>query len=181
MGTALSDTGAAGCEIRDSDPSDLAAIDALYPRAFPGEDLLALVRGLLADPVNTMSLVATLDSTVVGNVIFTKGSLDGDHVDVALLAPLAVAPECQRQGIGTALVNGGLRRLQEQGTAAVYVLGDPAYYGRLGFSPERSVRPPYPLPPEWGDAWQSQALGTHALPGGGALQLPGYWLDPALW
>lgn len=181
MSTKSSDTAAASCDIRQSDQSDLPLIEALYPRAFPDEDLLALVKELLADRDNTMSLVATRDSTVVGNLIFTKASLDGDSADVALLAPLAVAPECQRQGIGSALVNSGLRRLQEEGTSAVYVLGDPAYYSRLGFSPERSVRTPYPLPPEWADAWQSQALGTCDTPRAGTLQLPEYWLKPALW
>lgn len=181
MGTAFSDPGAASREICDSKSSDLPAIEALYPRAFPDEDLLALVRELLTDRENTVSLVATLDSTVVGNVIFTKATLEGDGADVALLAPLAVAPECQRRGLGSALVSSGLQRLREEGTAAVYVLGDPAYYGRLGFSPERSVRPPYPLPPEWADAWQSQAIGNCEAPVGGTLKLPVYWLKPALW
>jgi len=173
--------GVAERDIRECEPSDFPAIEALYPRAFPDEDLLALVKELLADRDNTISLVATSNSTVVGNVIFTRGSVDGETAPLALLAPLAVAPECQRQGIGTALVGRGLRRLQAEGIAAVYVLGDPAYYGRLGFLPERSVRPPYSLPPEWADAWQSQALGNGAAPTGGTLRLPECWLDPALW
>lgn len=173
--------GTAERNIRESEPSDSPAIDALYPRAFPGEDLLPLVKELLADRTNTISLVATSDSTLVGNVIFTRGSVDRENAELALLAPLAVAPECQRQGIGSALVGRGLRRLQAEGIAAVYVLGDPAYYRRLGFLPERSVRPPYPLPREWADAWQSQALGNGAVPTGGTLRLPECWLDPALW
>ena len=173
--------GTAERDIRESEPSDSPAIEALYPRAFPGEDLLALVKELLADRTNTISLVATSDSAVVGNVIFTRGSVDGENAELALLAPLAVAPECQRRGIGSALVGRGLRRLQAEGIAAVYVLGDPAYYRRLGFLPERSVRPPYPLPREWADAWQSQALGNGAVPTGGTLRLPECWLDPALW
>ena len=168
-------------EIRASDRSDSRAIKALYSRAFPAEDLLPLVRELLADRVHTISLVATSDSSVVGNVIFTRGSVAGENARLALLAPLAVAPECQRLGIGSALVASGLRRLQAEGIAAVYVLGDPAYYGRLGFRPERSVSPPNPLPPEWADAWQSQALGNAVAPSSGALRLPDCWLDPALW
>jgi putative acetyltransferase len=173
--------GVAERDIRESEPSDFPAIEALYPRAFPGEDLLALVKELLEDRANTISLVATSDSTVVGNIIFTRGSVDGENAELALLAPLAVAPECQRQGIGSALVGSSLRRLRAEGIAAVYVLGDPAYYGRLGFRPERSVSPPYPLPTEWADAWQSQALGKGAAPSGGTLRLPDCWLDPALW
>lgn len=167
--------------IRKSVPSDSPSIEALYPRAFPDEELLPLVRELLADSANTVSLVATVDAAIVGNVIFTKGAVDRDSTEVALLAPLAVAPDYQRQGIGSALVRAGLSRLQDEGIAAVYVLGDPAYYRRLGFSPERSVRTPYPLPPEWADAWQSQALGSATAPTGGTLRLPECWLDPALW
>ena len=75
----------------------------------------------------------------------------------------------------------GLRRLRTEGIRAVYVLGDPSYYGRLGFSPERSVRAPYTLPAEWADAWQSRCLGDDGVPAAGNLSLPEFWLDPALW
>lgn len=168
-------------EIRGSLPSDESSIKALYPRAFPDEDLLPLVRDLFEHRDSTISLVAIIDSDIVGNIIFTKGYVDSGRQDAALLAPLAVAPEWQRQGIGSSLVRTGLRQLREEGISAVYVLGDPAYYGRLGFSPERSVRTPYPLPPEWADAWQSQTLGDAVGPAGGELSLPDVWLDPALW
>ncbi len=168
-------------EIRDSLASDESSIKALYPRAFTDEDLLPLVRDLLEHRDITLSLVATIDSCIVGNVIFTEGAVDGGQQRAALLAPLAVAPEWQRQGIGSALVRAGLRRLREEGISAVYVLGDPGYYGREGFSPERSVQTPYPLPPEWADAWQSQCLGDAPAPTGGKLSLPGFWLDPGWW
>ena len=49
------------------------------------------------------------------------------------LGPLAVAPEHQRQGIGSALVRRAVELAQERGTSAVFVLGAPHYYGRLGF------------------------------------------------
>ena len=170
-----------GPDIRHSVPSDRDAIEALYPRAFPDEDLVPLVRDLLEEGNGTVSLVAFIDSSLVGNIIFTKCAADAGRPKSALLAPLAVAPEWQRQGIGSSLVRTGLRQLREEGISAVYVLGDPAYYGRLGFSPERSVRTPYPLPPEWADAWQSQTLGDVVGPAGGELSLPEVWLDPALW
>lgn len=169
-------------EIRESADQDRAAIEALYPRAFPDEDLLALVRDLLREPVLTLSIVAVADSAVVGNVIFTKCAVDGWDGRGALLAPLAVAPGHQKQGIGSALVRAGLRRLEEAGIGLVFVLGDPAYYGRLGFAPELSVRTPYPLPAGWESAWQSQSLGTDTMPPStGAIQLPERWLDPTLW
>ena len=168
-------------EIRESVAQDRAAIEALYPRAFADEDLLPLVGNLLADPGVTVSLVAILGSAVVGNIIFTKCSVDGCDTRAALLAPLAVDPACQGKGIGSALVQAGLRRLQEDGISMVFVLGDPAYYSRFGFRPEPTVATPYPLPTDWADAWQSQRLIDAVAPMSGKLALPRYWLDPALW
>lgn len=167
-------------QIRESVREDTAALLALYPRAFPDEDLLPVVAELLEDTPNRLSLVATIDDQVVGNVIFTACRVDGSDVKVALLAPLAVAPECQRQGIGSALVHDGLRRLGDGGYGLVCVLGDPAYYGRLGFATERHVEAPYPLPPEWGDAWQSQQLGD-VTTFRGKLRVPPAWQHPELW
>ena len=168
-------------EIRHAVASDRRAIEALYPRAFTDEDLLPLLRDLFNSPDDTISLVAVIDSNLVGNVFFTRCAVDRGHREAALLAPLAVAPDRQRQGIGSALVREGLQRLRKEGIRAVYVLGDPSYYGRLGFSPERSVRAPYTLPAEWADAWQSRCLGDDGVPAAGNLSLPEFWLDPALW
>jgi putative acetyltransferase len=167
--------------IRGSVPADSRSIEALYPLAFPDEDLLQLVRILLLKPAITISLVAVEDSRISGNIIFTRCALNGGRDRAALLAPLAVAPDRQKQGIGSALVHAGLERLKGLGIQAVYVLGDPAYYGRFGFSPERSVKTPYPIPAKWADAWQSQRFGVAAEPLSGTLHLPDFWLDPALW
>ena len=146
-------------EIRDSNAEDRAALESLYPQAFPDEDLLPLVRDLLNDLTVPVSLVATLDLQVAGHVIFTRCEVNSGGVSAALLGPLAVAPEYQRQGIGSALIRAGLRRLEQEDVALVCVLGDPAYYGRFGFHPEATLEPPYPLPVEWRDAWQTKELG----------------------
>ncbi|MHA1189117.1 MAG: GNAT family N-acetyltransferase, partial [Alphaproteobacteria bacterium] len=63
----------------------------------------------------------------------------------------------------------------------VYVLGDPAYYRRLGFESEDSVKPPYPLPEEWRGAWQSLGLGAGKPPLRGKLSVPQPWRQRALW
>ena len=167
--------------IRESATRDRAAIEALYPAAFPDEDLLPLVRDLLRDPGIAISLVAGNNAGVIGNIIFTRGSVAGNEGGAALLAPLAVAPTCQGQGVGTALVREGLRRLESEGIGLVFVLGDPAYYSRFGFRREASVAAPYPLPAEWADAWQSRCLRDAVAPESGKLLLPDVWLDPALW
>ena len=100
-------------EIRESRRDDSAAIESLYPEAFPEEDLLPLVRSLLNDAVVAISLVGTIDTRIVGTAIFTKCGVLGYSADAALLGPLAVAPAWQRQGIGSAIVRAGLRRLED--------------------------------------------------------------------
>jgi putative acetyltransferase len=168
-------------EIRQSRPDDLPSIEKLYPAAFPDEDLLPLVRTLLTEEPGILSLIAGAGDATAGHILFTLCAITGSDARAALLAPLAVAPEWQRKGIGSALIREGLSRLKRDGVAHVYVLGDPAYYGRSGFRPETGVAPPYPLPEEYRDAWQSLGLGSAPLPGHGKLKLPDVWMQPALW
>ena len=163
-------------EIRESVPGDLASIEMLYPDAFPDEDLLPLVRELLQEAPDALSLVGIIHSSLVGHVIFTTCGIAGSSDKVALLGPLAVAAAWRRQGIGGAIVRAGLQRLENAGLTRVYVLGDPAYYGRLGFVPAARVAPPYPLPAEWREAWQSMSLGRAEPPHQGKLSVPPPWL-----
>jgi len=168
-------------KIRESLPDDLAAIEQLYPQAFPDEDLLPLVRELLSEQQIVLSLVGMAKGTLAGHVMFTACGVTGSTDTVALLGPLAVTPALQRQGIGSRLVREGLRLSQGAGTQYVCVLGDPAYYGRFGFERDDDIEPPYPLPEEWRSAWQSLSLsGSDRLPHG-KLSLPPPWRKPALW
>ena len=150
--------------IRDSVPDDVAALESLYQGAFPDEDLLPLVTDLLREATTVWSLVGTVGLQLVAHVIFTPCGVTGTTSTVALLAPLAVAPEFQRRGIGTAIVQTGFQRLEDAGIAQVLVLGDPGYYARFGFQPDSQVAPPYPLPAEWESAWQSKMLSSAASP-----------------
>lgn len=168
-------------DIRPSVAADVAALGRLYPQAFPDEDLLPLVRDLLRTTPAALSLVATLASRLVAHVIFTACALEGSRSQAALLGPLAVIPARQRQGIGSALVRDGCQRLRTAGVRHLYVLGSPAYYGRFGFRPESRVTPPYGLPPEWHDAWQSKPLGEADTDPSGMILLPAPWLEQRLW
>jgi putative acetyltransferase len=169
------------CDIRESREGDRTAIEQLYPAAFPTEDLIPLVRRLLADPGITLSLVATGDEQVIGHAILTRCALSDSSRRAALLGPVAVAPAAQRQGVGSALIEAGLRRLKDAGVGVVCVLGDPGYYGRFGFNPGCRISPPYDLPADWHDAWQCLALDHHGLPANAALLIPPPWDDAALW
>jgi putative acetyltransferase len=98
------------------------------------------------DTHDGLSLVAEDAGEVVGHGLFTYSLLDAPRrlVEVQVLSPLAVRPEWQRQGIGSALVRTGLDILAERGVPAVFLEGDPAYYGRFGFRPgaEQGFRKP---------------------------------------
>lgn len=126
-----------------------------------------------------LSLVAVAGSALVGHVAFTLCSVTDGSDAVALLGPLAVATASQKRGIGSALVRAGLDRLRSAGFDQVFVLGDPAYYGRFGFEAERSVAPPFPLPEGWRDAWQSIPLRRRRLRG--TLSVPQAWNEASLW
>lgn len=173
--------GAGAVDIRPARPAESAAIEALYPAAFPDEDLVPLVRALLAGGEDVRSLVAMAGADLAGHVAFTRCAVDGSDRPVALLGPLAVAPDCQGRGIGGALVRAGLAAIGEAGMRQMLVLGDPAYYRRFGFTPERRIVPPYTIPDDWRDAWQSLPLAKAAPAPEGRLQVPAMWRVPAYW
>jgi putative acetyltransferase len=122
--------------IRAEERRDLAAVHAVNVSAFetPAEANLVDALGEEAQPL--ISLVAEDNGAILGHIMFSPVSLSG-HPALRMmgLAPMAVAPEHQRKGIGSALVRAGLEQCKQLGFGAVVVLGHPAYYPRFGFSP----------------------------------------------
>jgi putative acetyltransferase len=139
--------------IRDERKGDIPAIHDLTKRAFAPmpfaggneQDLIDIVRDAGA---LSISLVAEIDSRVVGHVAFTPATAADNTQGWFGLGPVAVEPALQRQGIGRQLINEGLRRLREWNAAGCIVVGDPNYYQRFGFllSPELT---PAGQPPEY--------------------------------
>lgn len=119
--------------VRAEGPDDVDAIHAVLTAAFGRPDEADLVRALRADPAWTFGLVADDAGTITGHIAFTRVLID--QTPALALAPLAVRPEDQGRGIGSALVRAGLDGARSTGTSAVIVLGDPGYYGRFGFEP----------------------------------------------
>jgi len=167
--------------IRDTTPDDLAQILALYPRAFPEEDLRPVVSALLEDESAVLSLAGFDADVLVSHVIFTRCATQPQDRAGALLGPLGVMPSYQQQGYGNALVRAGLDRLADSGTRQVFVLGDPGYYQRFGFAPESRVQTPFPIPADWAGAWQSMPLAMRTPLAAGPLLLAAPWMEAALW
>jgi putative acetyltransferase len=80
----------------------------------------------------TISLVAECDNGIVGHIAFSPVTIDDIPCGLGL-APLAVRPDRQRQGIGGALIRAGVEACRSRRARFVVVLGDPGYYGRFGF------------------------------------------------
>jgi putative acetyltransferase len=112
--------------------ADHAAVAEVVSAAFARDDEARLVERLRAEGDVVLELVAEADGRIEGHVLFSR--LWADHHGLfAALAPLAVRPDRQRTGVGSALVRSGLTHVREYGCHGVLVLGDPAYYGRFGF------------------------------------------------
>lgn len=129
-------------------PSDRDAIRVIHAAAFGGNAEADLVDALRAEGDLLLSLVARTDE-LAGHLAFSPLSLsETPSVKACALAPLAVLPDYQRQGIGSALVEDALQRLADEGVDLVVVLGDPDYYSGFGFSTEAAanLRTPYDGP-----------------------------------
>jgi putative acetyltransferase len=122
--------------IRPERPGDAAAVRALLDAAFGGDTESRVVEQLRADGDFVLSLVAESGDGIAGYAGFPRLvlRLDERNVPVAGLAPVGVSPPLQRRGIGGALIRDGLARLKDRAERLVFVLGDPAYYGRFGFT-----------------------------------------------
>lgn len=148
--------------IREETPQDYEAIREVNRLAFHQEEEGQIVDRLRADGLVIASLVAVEDGGVVGHILFSELPIETDRgvLRAASLAPMAVRPERQRRGIGSALVLRGLEVCRERGYSIVVVVGHPNYYPRFGFSAERArnLRSPFA-----GEAFMALELTPGAL------------------
>ena len=127
--------------LRAERAADRTAVYRLTAAAFGREDEARLVEALRADGDVVISLVAEIERRIVGHVLLSR--LENPARCLAL-APVCVMPGRQGEGIGSALIREALERARAQGFAAVFVLGEPAYYTRFGFVPAAPFETEYP-------------------------------------
>lgn len=133
-------------DIREEQTGDADAIRRVVTAAFGQPQEAQLVDTLRSNCADKLSLVAVNGQDIVGHILFTPAILG--EVEGMGLAPMAVSPTRQRDGIGSELVRAGLAKLEAHGCPFVIVLGHPDYYPRFGFEPAsaRGVRCEWDVP-----------------------------------
>lgn len=147
-------------EILPETPEDARAIDLLTRAAFGTAEEAELIAALRASGDLALSLVARFGRAYLGHVGFSPVAAP---MPAWALAPVSVRAPVRGQGIADRLIRTGIAVARARGITAIFVLGDPAYYARFGFSVEaaRDFASPYA-----GAHWQVLNLSGAALPGG---------------
>lgn len=130
--------------VRPETPADILAIERVTQAAFENaphteHNEHLIVRALRAHQALSVSLVAECDSAIIGHVAVSPVMIDDENLAWFGLGPLSVTPEFQRLGVGSMLMEHALAGLRLLGASGCVLLGDPAYYSRFGFRPERQL------------------------------------------
>jgi putative acetyltransferase len=147
--------------IRPEGPEDHIAIAAVVEAAFGSPAEARLVEAIRSSPHYrpALALVAVDDADVVGHVMISDATLvaDGGSRAIAMLSPLAVAPDRQRTGVGSALVRTVTGLADADLEPFVILEGSPDYYGRLGFEAAAPLGIEIPLP-DWAPPTAAQVM-----------------------
>lgn len=171
-------------QIRNETPQDYRVVEELTREAFwnlyaPGcseHFLLHRMRDAQAF-IPELDLVASIDNKLVGNIVYTKALIvadDGSEHEVITFGPVAVLPEYQRQGIGSALINESLERAAKMDFIAVLIYGNPDYYKRFGFQAAEN------FDVRTSDNMYAAALLALELVPGALLKMPGRFCEDAV-
>lgn len=124
--------------VRDEAAADVEAIGRITEAAFATLAVSQhteqfIIAALRAAGALEVSLVAEVQGGVVGHLALSRVTLTGSEKEWYGLGPIAVDPPVQRQGVGKALLDEGLKRLRARDAAGCVLVGDPEYYKRFGF------------------------------------------------
>jgi len=161
-------------EFRAAIPADHTAIHDVNSRAFGHADEADLVDRLRQDGDALVELVAVDGPRLVGHILFSRLGIEPEAArplaaPVAALAPVAVVPDRQRHGIGSALIRHGLEACAQAGIGAVIVLGHPEFYPRFGFSSDLAGRLRAPFS---GPAFMALQLAPDGIRDGDQVRYP---------
>ena len=156
--------------IRLAQETDLDSILKVIETAFSDEEnkvIMNLVQELHQETISPSikSLVAEVENQIIGYVSYSPIFLKSDSsISGYILAPLAVSPEHQKQGLGSNLIKAGIDMLTKDGVGVLMVYGDPNYYGKFGFKEEigHSFVPPHQLQYPFG--WTGMMLNETVMP-----------------
>ncbi len=175
--------------IRKAVDTDLDDIIEIHQQAFGNKKEAILTSDLIKDPSAqpVVSLLALDGDKAIGHILFTRAQVEDSDELVHILAPLAVIPQSQSQGIGGSLILEGIKKLKEIGSQVVFVLGHKSYYPKYGFIPDAGsfgFPAPYPIPAKDADAWMLQGVVANKLCKGrgkiscaDVLDKPEYWRE----
>ncbi|MGV3488941.1 MAG: GNAT family N-acetyltransferase [Tuberibacillus sp.] len=142
--------------IRAEKREDIDPISEVHTLAFERVNEAKLVEAIRSSeyfiPELSLAAVSGASNEVIGHIMFSEISIKTEEglLPTIGLSPMAVHPEYQNRGIGSALVREGLKRCKEKGFEHVFVLGHPHFYPKFGFEPSnpKGIRPPFPVPDE---------------------------------
>lgn len=154
-------------EIRPEQPSDIKEIRNINNLAFEQPEEGLIIDKLRNNCDEILSFVVVINKKIVGHILFSSVVLEGTSKKVhgIGLAPMAVLPEFQRQGIGSKLVTEGIKTIKNSGCPFIIVLGHEKYYPRFGF--ERASK--YDIKCQWegvpDDAFMVMVLNKNKIKG----------------
>ena len=124
--------------IRKETDADVSAITEVTVAAFKTFDISNhteqfIIEALRVAGALTISLVAEIGGRVVGHIAFSPLNISDGTQNWYGLGPVSVLPEYQRQGIGKALIEEGLKKLKDMGAQGCCLVGHPEYYKKFGF------------------------------------------------
>lgn len=131
--------------IRKETQADIEVITEITKLAFENHPYSRnteqfIINALQAANALTISLVAEIDGKLVGHIAFSPVTFSDGSKNWYGLGPISIRPACQKQGIGTKLVNEGLNLLKDLGAEGCVLVGDPKYYIRFGFKSPNELK-----------------------------------------
>ena len=166
--------------IRQEVKEDHKRVYEINKRAFGQENESKLIEKIRKGPnfVPELSLVAEKDNEIVGHILFSKIKIVGEsEFETLALAPMAVIPKLQKQGIGGKLIKKGIEKAIELGFDSIIVLGHKDYYPKFGFqqASKWGIKSPFEVPDE---AFMAIELTEKALESrAGVVQYPQEFME----